>query len=110
MIYHIVSRSLWDDRPPGDYRPASLAGEGFIHCSHRHQVERIANLFYRDEPELVVLLIDPTQLTSPLRDEDPGTGEMFPHVYGLIDDQAIVQVLPLERRADGSWSWPGSKK
>jgi uncharacterized protein (DUF952 family) len=102
-IYHLIAKSAWERQPPGDYRAASLASEGFIHCSNHDQVARVANLFYAAQKEMLVLCIAPELLTSPLRDEDIGTGECFPHVYGPIDRSAVVEVKVLQRDAQDAW-------
>jgi uncharacterized protein (DUF952 family) len=108
VIYHIVSRTDWEQSAPGPYRAASLATEGFIHCSYQDQVARIANLFYRDQTDLIVLVIDPAKLTNPLRVEDVG-GERFPHVHGPIERSAVVAVQALERAPDRDWILPAEK-
>jgi uncharacterized protein (DUF952 family) len=105
MIYHIVPRSVWRQRQGGPYRADSLASEGFIHCSYAGQVAWVANAFYRDVAELLLLVIDPAKLTCPFRDEDAGNGQKFPHVHGAIDAEAIVDVVELQRAADGSWKF-----
>jgi uncharacterized protein (DUF952 family) len=102
-IYHLVAASDWQQPGDGPYRPASLATEGFVHCSYADQVERVANLFFRDAAALLALVLDADRLTSPVRDEDAGSGERFPHVYGPLDRTAVVEVRPLQRGADGRW-------
>jgi uncharacterized protein (DUF952 family) len=102
-IYHLVPPEVWERTGDGPYRADSLATEGFIHCSYGEQVGRVANLFYADRPELLVLTIDPDRLGSPVRAEDPGTGELFPHVYGPIERAAVREVRPLQRDAAGRW-------
>jgi len=102
-IYHIVSRAAWEQSAPGSYRADSLASEGFIHCSNADQVAWVANAFYRDQADLVVLVIEPAKLSSAVRHEDVGGGQRFPHVYGPIDRVAVVDVRPLQRGADGAW-------
>jgi glutathione S-transferase len=102
-IYHIVSPEAWEQAGNGPYHAASLQTEGFIHCSNGDQVARVANLFYADQAELLVLCVDVARLTSPVRDEDAGPGERFPHVYGPLNREAIVAVRPLERGPDRRW-------
>jgi uncharacterized protein (DUF952 family) len=104
-IYHLVSRSTWEAAPPGPYRVPSLETEGFIHCSNREQVSRSANKFYPNESEMLLLAIDPARLTSELRDEEGRPGELFPHIYGPINREAIVEVILLERGTDGHWQF-----
>jgi uncharacterized protein (DUF952 family) len=106
QIFHIVPRSTWEKHGTGAYRAGSLATEGFIHCSYEKQVAWVANSFYRQDTDLVVLAIDPERLRSPVRAEDPGIGESFPHVYGPIDFEAIVAVRSLRRDASGEWEFP----
>ena len=105
-IYHLVPPSIWSAAGSGPYRAASLQTEGFIHCSNEDQVARIANLFYAKQAELLVLGIDADRLAHPVLDEDAGTGERFPHVYGPIDREAVVSVRPLQRDAEGRWVFP----
>ncbi|MGC0337975.1 uncharacterized protein (DUF952 family) [Streptomyces sp. SLBN-8D4] len=46
-------------------------------------------------PDLVVLVIDPARLDVPLKYEAPAPGaEEFPHVYGPIPVDAVVDVEP----------------
>jgi uncharacterized protein (DUF952 family) len=105
-IYHIVPRSAWTAAASGPYRADSLADEGFIHCSNEDQVAWAANRFYADQADLLVLSIDAGRLAAPLRDEDAGTGEQFPHVYGPIEREAVVDVRELQRGPDGRWRFP----
>ena len=87
LIFHITTAPEWEAaRRDGAYRAPSLDTEGFIHCSLPTQVNHVADWFYRDVPDLVLLCIEPAELTSELRWEpsaDAFAGE-FPHVYGPI--------------------------
>ena len=106
LIYHLIPPAAWPPRPPGLFRAASLETEGFIHCSNRDQVARVANMFYREQPALVALCIDADRLAGSVRDEDGGAGEFFPHVYGPIGPEAVVEVQPLSRDEDRRWVFP----
>jgi uncharacterized protein (DUF952 family) len=67
-------------------------------------VTHVADWFYRDVPDLVLLCIDPSLLTPTLRWE-PGSHDGFagdfPHVYGSINLDAVVEVVPWKRGDDG---------
>ncbi|WP_328357139.1 DUF952 domain-containing protein [Streptomyces sp. NBC_00445] len=100
-ILHITERSLWDAaRARGTYemstRGRTLQDEGFIHCSTRAQLPRVAEFLYGSydgADELVVLVIDPERLDVPLKYEAPEAGaEEFPHVYGPVPVGAVVDV------------------
>jgi uncharacterized protein (DUF952 family) len=108
-IFHITERPLWDAaRGVGRYdwstRGATLAEVGFIHCSFREQLEKVAGFLYADfTDELVVLEIDSDRIGAPIRVENlDGGDELFPHIYGPLDVDAVVDVLRL-RRDSGRW-------
>jgi uncharacterized protein (DUF952 family) len=106
QIFHILPPSAWQGESRQPYQAQSLETEGFIHCSNRDQVARVANLFHAGADELVVLSINADLLGNRLRDEDPGIGESFPHVYGPIERSAVLGVTPLRRGPDGRWVFP----
>ncbi|MBM4070839.1 MAG: DUF952 domain-containing protein [Planctomycetes bacterium] len=105
-VYHLVAKATWDQAPAGPFQVASLASEGFIHCSNQDQVARSANRFYAGQAELLLLCIDVDRLTSPLRDEPAASGELFPHIYGPINREAVMEVRPMERGPEGGWACP----
>lgn len=118
MIYHITSRRAWSRaRAEGDYRAESLEEEGFIHCSTEDQVIPVAENFYKGETGLLLLVIEPERLTSDLKWEPPadGTpppgvpeGDLFPHIYGPVNLDAVVKVFDLLSNPDGKYVIPKS--
>lgn len=116
VIFHLTTARAWATaQQTGAYRADSLESEGFIHCSRLEQVERVARTRYRDAPDLVVLVVDPTGLD--VRDEqgDAGSDERFPHVYGELPIDAIETAFPFpvnepercdECGFDGAEVWP----
>ena len=104
-VYHLVTPTLWDDPSGADYRAASLGSEGFIHCSYAGQVAASANRFYAAAERLLLLVIDPARLRSPLEAEPAGSGELFPHVHGPINRDAVTEVREM-RREHGAWVFP----
>jgi uncharacterized protein (DUF952 family) len=116
MIYHITSRSAWNEaRQRGDYRAESLETEGFIHCSTQEQVLPVAENFYKGQKDLLLLVVEPALLSADLRWEPPAggapppgvrEGDLFPHVYGPINLDAVVKVFDLEANPDGQFGFP----
>jgi uncharacterized protein (DUF952 family) len=115
-LYHITSREAWIDATrDGIYAAPSLASEGFIHCSTAAQVLPVARHFYRGETNLVLLVIDTHQLTSALKWEPTAGGPQpegleqgtaFPHVYGPIALEAVIQTLDFGPDTDGEFTMP----
>lgn len=97
MIYHITTREAWQDAArEGSCQPPSLAHEGFIHCSYRNQLAGTAARYFSGQAGLVLLHIDPGRIEGPLRFESTGTGDVFPHLYGPLNLDAVVQVTDFD--------------
>lgn len=97
-IYHLALVSDWQTAvAAGEYAISSLGvtldEEGFIHASRADQWEGVKQRYYSDVTEpLTLLVIDPAKLTSPLVvEEAPGSGETFPHIYGPLNLDAVVE-------------------
>jgi uncharacterized protein (DUF952 family) len=110
-ILHVASRTDWlDAKNSCNYTADTLATEGFIHCSRREQVLRVANAIFAGQRGLVLLVIDPRRLRPEVRWE-PGADrpeELFPHVYGPINLESVVRVLDFEPGPDGRFVLPSS--
>ncbi len=105
IIYHITTPEAWRDVQGNDeYSAASLETEGFIHCSTADQVQRSLNRFYSEVPEAIVLAIDPILLTAELKYE-PAHDELFPHIYGTLNLDAVVAYDVVCPGPDGTYSY-----
>jgi uncharacterized protein (DUF952 family) len=115
-VLHITQRSAWEAaKASGYYVSESMATEGFIHCSLDTQMQRTANKYYHGQTGLLLLVIEPDKLQSELRMEppaspgkpklDPATyaGDLFPHIYGPINIEAVTREIPYEPGADGTF-------
>lgn len=89
-IYHIVLPEAWAAFDGDLYEHASLEAEGFIHCSFDHQLDGVIGRYYSGVNKVIVLEIDSDKLTSDLVSEPSTGGEIYPHIYGPINRDAIV--------------------
>ena len=115
LILHLASNDAWLAAvKEGCYHSDSLPTEGFIHCSKTSQIVDVANTFYRGQRGLVLLVINPTKLQPELKWEPPAEpeptharkGELFPHIYGPLNLDAVTRVIPFEPDVDGMFSTP----
>ena len=84
----------------------SLDDVGFIHCSFARQVRSVADTFYRGRSDVLLLSIDPSRVRAPIREEaPPGGDDLFPHIYGPLNVDAVDAVEPLAARVDGTLSF-----
>lgn len=116
MILHLTNSANWiEAQRQGFITAPSLAAEGFIHCSTEHQMRDVANKYYRGATDMVLVHIDPATLTSPLKWEPPahidGSPSLldephFPHIYGVINLDAVIRVINFPSHPDGSFDLP----
>jgi uncharacterized protein (DUF952 family) len=112
QLLHITERSVWDAAvASGEYRLSTrgmtLEQQGFIHCSLPRQLRGVAESFYGDLDELVVLVVDSDRLAAVVKYEPPAPGaEEFPHIYGPIAIDAVVDVIPVNRDEGGRMILP----
>jgi uncharacterized protein (DUF952 family) len=106
-LLHITERTHWlDATVAGEYRMSTrdvtLEQEGFIHCSLRHQLAGVAERFYSDVDDLVVLVIDSARVPALVRYEAPEPGaEEYPHIYGPLPVDAVTSVVAVGRDQSG---------
>jgi len=103
IILHLCNRKEWEKaQAEGEYRPASLETEGFIHASRPEQILGVANRYYRGAVDLVLLQIEAHLLQAEIRWEATD-GDEYPHIYGPINLEAITAVLPIIADQDGEF-------
>lgn len=115
LIYHITECQQWENAgQSGEYRTDSLETQKFIHFSTVEQVLKVANAIYRGQSGLVLLTVDSAKLTAELKYEPPDPAvpavhegeEVFPHLYGALNMDAVVSVVDFPPQADGSFVLP----
>ena len=109
-IFHITPRSAWEAaQATGSYRGDTLETEGFIHCSTIDQVLGPANTRFHGQQGLILLRIDSGKVQSSIIYEDCyESGDEFPHIYGPLNVDAVIEVIDFLPNPDGSFSLPST--
>jgi uncharacterized protein (DUF952 family) len=108
MIYHMVPVDFWDSLSGEEpYQSQSFAKENFIHTSGSpEQLLKTANRLYKADPApFIIVCIDESKLDAELRWE-LAEDEHYPHIWGLLNREAVVDVIPFPRDADGTFLMP----
>ena len=108
-IFHLISVEEWESVRAGEnWRPSSLADEGFIHCSkNEEQLFGVVQRLFPGRTDLLALEVDTRRLSSPLVNEPSRSGEIYPHIYGPLDIGAVVKVWRVEADGRGSYCLSG---
>lgn len=92
LIYHIVLPEDWAAFDTDLYVARSLETEGIIHCSFANQLDAVIKRYYAAVAEVVVLEIETERLMSRVVNEASTANEIYPHIYGPVNRDAIVKV------------------
>ena len=105
MILHCMKKITWEERKNKiSWGKRNIDADGFIHCSTVEYFWRVAPNFIGIEDELVLVCIDEEKLISEVWYEDGDhCGREYPHVYGLINNDAVISVLPFLKNEDGTY-------
>ena len=108
IIYHLTSQDVWAAaHASGEYEVPSLVEEGFIHCSaDEAQLLRVAERLYSGATGLQVLDVDTSRLLAEVKREPSRSGEIYPHIYGVINLDAVVRVRDLTLGDKGTHQLP----
>lgn len=85
-----MAKSLYQE---SDWIGEPLLKNGFIHATTPELAYRIKDKFKGD---MIQIWIDTDKLLSPVLFEDKNNNKLFyPHIYGLINKAAIIDISPL---------------
>ena len=106
-ILHLVPAGYFRSLPASeDYLPREFPQDGFIHCTRKPDMMlRVANQFYKDVAgELLMLVIAESRVIAQIKYESPEPGgHLFPHIYGSLNRDAIVEMRTARRAVDGTF-------
>lgn len=80
----------------------SLQKEGFIHATPKHQLTRLANKYYQQVDSALVLTIEVSKINVSVKWE-PATGGLYPHIYGTLNLDSIVEIQPISLNEAGTF-------
>ncbi|MBE9189582.1 DUF952 domain-containing protein [Gloeocapsopsis crepidinum LEGE 06123] len=107
LILHITQRNQWENAQQSQiYCGDTLESEGFIHCSTPQQVVEVANSLFKHQQGLVLLCIDSDKVSAEIRYEGSQEDKLFPHIYGTLNLNAVIQVLNFQPKEDGTFAFP----
>ncbi len=93
MIYHVATLTDWHSHlDHAFYYPEAFDKEGFIHCAIKNQVPGVLQRYFAGIKTILLLHIDETKLSAEWKYEKATNEELFPHVFGSINKDAIVTV------------------
>jgi len=119
VILHLIPREQWASlQGQTEYEGDTLKSEGFIHFSTPQQVIIVANARFKGHTGLQILVVNPSKLSAELKYEPPyetnptseiaaqTRGQLFPHLYGPLNLDAVIRAVDFEPGKDGYFTLP----
>lgn len=103
LIYKILSRAEWDAaKAAGQFEGSAVdRRDGFIHLSAGDQAQATAALYFKDQPDLVLLGLEAETLGEALKWEPSRGGALFPHLFRPLLVSEVITVADLALDEDG---------
>jgi uncharacterized protein (DUF952 family) len=97
FLYKIMSKQEWKTaQAQGIYEGSEVdQRDGFIHLSAAHQVRATAQKHFSGKADLVLISVAQEILGPSLKWEASRGGDLFPHIYGPLQLDAIDEAVPL---------------
>jgi uncharacterized protein (DUF952 family) len=84
----------------GVYAADSLLTGHFVHASPFNQLTRVANHHYKELQDVRLMVVALLKIGPKVKWE-PATGGLYPHIYGELNMDAVVNAYEIRRNASG---------
>ena len=109
FVYKICTKSEWQEIKDKGQLIGSKKDleDGYIHFSGEDQVEGTLKKFYTNQKDLILLKVDTLKLDHLLW-EQASDGNMFPHLYSVLDMSNVVDEFEITLNDDGFHNLPAN--
>ena len=109
FVYKICTKSEWQEiKDKGQLVGSKKDTEdGYIHFSGEDQIDGTLKKFYANQKDLILLKVDTLKLDHLLW-EQASDGNMFPHLYSVLDISNVVNEFEITLSSDGSHFLPAN--
>lgn len=111
-IVIIAQKVVWEEAwAKGKYTQSTidttLAEVGFIHATFPDQTMEIVPRF-KEYEDVILLLVDAERVAAPIKYEASLSGRAgtFPHIYGLLNVDAVYDSIALKKDKNGEFMEP----
>ena len=92
LVYKIVDAAAWHKAErAGVFTGATIdLKDGYIHLSTAQQMHQTAALYFAGQNNLMLIAVDAQRVAHKLKWEASRGGQMFPHIYGIIEMSDVI--------------------
>ena len=109
-IYHVCETAAWQEAQADGIYTGSTDDrrDGFMHFSTFAQVRTSVAIHRARQAGLTMLLVASDKLGPALKWEASRGGQLFPHLYGDLPMDAVIEAVDLPLGPDGMHRFPDS--
>ncbi len=103
----MTDKASWERAKTLGVFHGELEDQGFVHLLEPDQVLKIANASFAGREDLLLLVLHRARVRSSIFEADLyKTGELFPHILGTLNLEAVMMVLDFPPSDDGTFKMP----
>ena len=101
LLFTLSLKNDWKDVSSSGYLvPTTQNEDGYLVCLESNELEKYTNSTYPDTEELLLIVIDPLRIQSPIKKVKEGEYFVL-QVFGAIPLDAIIDKIPLKKGKNG---------
>lgn len=102
-LYRLVRAPKWKDAAANGFFAGSDhdKADGFVHLSTGDQVEGTADRYFAGLTDVLLLKLDRDRLHGDVRMERSSGGDLYPHLYGSVPLEAVLEADPVPLGPEG---------
>ena len=107
ILVRITDKASWEQAKTLGVFHGELEDDGFVHLLKPEQVLKVANISFAGRDDLMLLVLHRARIRSSIFDADLyNTGELFPHIFGALNLEAVMMVLDFPPSEGGTFKMP----
>ena len=110
-IFKIIDKEEWKKaKTSGTYTGSSKdMKDGYIHFSEQDQIKETLTNYYKNQKNLILLKVHTLNLDHLLW-EQASNGDMYPHLYSILDTKNVKDEFELTINENGIHQLPDNLK
>ncbi len=103
----MTDKASWEQAKTLGVFLGELEDDGFVQLLKPDQLLKIANISFAGRDDLLLLVLHRARVRSSIFEADLyKTGELFPHLLGALNLEAVMMVLDFPISEDGTFKMP----
>ena len=104
LLFTYIKKEDWKNyTESGFFAPEDLTEKGYILSFEGKFAEKIANTLYRQQNQLLLLVIDPLRIHEPLKKVAEGEIEFY-SIQGKFSIDAIIDRITMKKSKNGQFN------